>query len=65
MHKLINSVVWINPGAITVDIAMILLLVHEISPRVIHMFFEKLSMHFYTEKSVANNRRDYENNKSL
>lgn len=48
-----------------VEIPMLMSLEIKFFHRVIHMFFEKLSMHFYTANSTTKNRRDYENNKSL
>lgn len=48
-----------------VEIPMLMGLEIKFFHRVIHMFFEKLSMHFYTANSATENRRDYENNKSL
>lgn len=47
------------------EIPMLMVLSSKFFHRVIHMFFEKLSMHFYTANSATKNRRDYENNKSL
>lgn len=55
----------ISLSATNIVNSMFLSLVYKVSHRVIHMFFEKLSVHFYTANSATENRRDYENNKSL
>lgn len=65
VHKLINKMMWIIRTMNIVEMPMLMGLAIKFFHRVIHMFFKKLSMHFYTANSATENRRDYENNKSL